>query len=40
MEQILRLTLTWDVFKYVNKNKGGKEMIRLTLTWDICKSNN
>ena len=35
-----RLTLTWDVLKYVhwqakNKRKGG-----LTLTWDVLKSKN
>ena len=37
IKDVIRLTLTWDVFKWkywggINENK-----IRLTLTWDVFK---
>ncbi len=33
-----RLTLTWDVLKYVWPNSISYKSTRLTLTWDVLKS--
>ena len=34
---MLRLTLTWDVFKYSMKKFFVYNIFRLTLTWDVFK---
>ena len=36
-EIILRLTLTWDVFKFVYLLDLNNYLLRLTLTWDVFK---
>ena len=35
---LMRLTLTWDVFKYTIEQTVHKAIVRLTLTWDVFKS--
>ena len=34
---VVGLTLTWDVFKYVEDNFASVECSCLTLTWDVFK---
>ena len=34
---IIRLTLTWDVFKFVSVYRSYYFYNRLTLTWDVFK---
>ena len=36
--RILRLTLTWDVFKWLLICYNMQKVYRLTLTWDVFKS--
>ena len=38
--KLVRLTLTWDVFKYVPPTLVIAPPKGLTLTWDVFKSNN
>ena len=33
----LRLTLTWDVFKYIEWKGHSDSLFGLTLTWDVFK---
>ena len=33
----IRLTLTWDVLKFVINALNKADVIRLTLTWDVLK---
>ena len=32
-----RLTLTWDVLKWLKQLKTNQQVTRLTLTWDVLK---
>ena len=34
---IARLTVTWDVFKYIENMSIREEADRLTVTWDVFK---
>jgi len=37
MQNLLKLTLTWDVFKLDFGNDLGNKAAELTLTWDVFK---